>query len=118
MSTDDTPTRQALDRIETARRQQGISVREAAGRVRNISEGYWRQFVAGGVKQSGIWVPKIPTPEQLVRMAAAVGIGKEIAAEFGVATPPPDYDVDELRELRAQLNAIIDKIEEIQRRRG
>jgi len=30
----------------------------------------------------------------------------------------PDYDVDELRELRAQLNAVIDRIEEIQRRRG
>lgn len=93
-----------------------MSVREAAGRVRNISEGYWRQFVAGGVKQSGIWVPKTPTPEQLVKMAAVVGIGDEIAAEFGVAKPPPD--VDELRELREQLNAIIDRIEEMQRRRG
>lgn len=30
----------------------------------------------------------------------------------------PDYDVEELRELRAQLNAVIDRIEEIQRRRG
>lgn len=30
----------------------------------------------------------------------------------------PDYDVDELRELREQLNAIIDRIGEIQRRRG
>lgn len=30
----------------------------------------------------------------------------------------PDYDVDELRDLRNQLNTILDRIEEIQRRRG
>lgn len=32
--------------------------------------------------------------------------------------PTPDYDVGELRDLRNQLNAILDRIEEIQRRRG
>jgi len=118
MSTDDTPTRRALDKIEDARKRRGMSVREAAGQVQHISEGYWRQFVAGGVKQSGIWVPKVPTPDQLVKMAAAVGIADEIAADLGV-TPPESstYDRDELRELRDQLNSILDRIEEIQRRR-
>ncbi|HWD83307.1 MAG TPA: hypothetical protein VG497_30615 [Kribbella sp.] len=118
MSTDDTLIRQALDKIEVTRKQRGISVRDAAAQVQHISEGYWRQFVAGGVKQSGIWVPKTPTPEQLVKMAAAVGIGDEIADTLGVAKPePPSYDLDELQELRGQLNSILDRIEEIQRRR-
>lgn len=35
-----------------------------------------------------------------------------------VTEPRPQYNVDELRDLRAQLNSIIDRIEEIQRRRG
>lgn len=118
MSTDDTLIRQALDKIEATRKRRGISVRDAAGQVQHISEGYWRQFVAGGVKQSGIWVPKIPTPEQLVKMAAAVGIADEIAENLGVAPPQEAvYDADELRELRDQLNTILDRIEEIQRRR-
>jgi len=34
-----------------------------------------------------------------------------------LAETSPKYDVDELRELRDQLNAILDRIEEIQRRR-
>lgn len=117
MSTDDTPIRSALDKIEAARKRRGMSVRDAAGQVQHISEGYWRQFVAGGVKQSGVWVPKTPTPAQLVKMATAVGIGDEIADDLGVAKPEASsYDIDELRALRGQLNTILDRIEEIQRR--
>lgn len=44
----------------------------------------------------------------------------DAVAAGGQPTPAeperPDYDVDELRDLRSQLNAIIDRIEEMQRR--
>jgi len=59
--------RAALEKIEAARRARGISVRAAAEKIPNISESYWRQLIAGGVSQAGIWVPRIPTTDQFRR---------------------------------------------------
>lgn len=116
MSTNDTLIRQALDKIEAARKRRGISIRDAAAKVQNISEGYWRQFMAGGVMQSGIWVPKTPTVEQVLKMAAAVGVAAEVAQDMGVE--PPDgvqetvIDRTELEQLRADIAGILERIDQ------
>jgi len=115
-STDDALIRQSIDKIEDARKRRGISVREAASNIRGISEGYWRQFVAGGVKQSGIWVPKTPTPEQLVKMASAVGIGGEVASDLGVE-PLADLDLDRLDALEQMLEAALAELNRLKRER-
>jgi hypothetical protein len=117
---DNERVRAALDKIETTRKARSISVRTAAGKLHSISESYWRQLVAGGVHQNGVWVPRIPTEEQLLKMAAAVGVSSEIARDLGVdesALAPQETVVDraELEELRAQLESILNRIDKIQR---
>jgi transcriptional regulator with XRE-family HTH domain len=64
-----------------------------------------------------------PTDEAAARLAELLHVPEvEVRRRFGLWIPEgsqpaaPPYDVEELRELRTQLNAIIDKIEEIQRR--
>ncbi len=79
--------RQALEKIERARDRQGISIRRAAERAPKISEGYWRQLVAGGTSQSGVWIPRLATVDQVLKMASAVGIADEIATDLGISTP-------------------------------
>ncbi len=79
--------RQALEKIERARDRQGISIRRAAERAPKISEGYWRQLVAGGTSQSGVWIPRLATVDQVLKMASAVGIADEIVAHLGDELP-------------------------------
>lgn len=116
MTPGDTAVRRAIEKVEAARKRRGISVREASGRVHNISEGYWRQFVAGGVKQSGVWVPKTPTPEQVVRMATAVGIGPEIADDLGLESPEPP-GMDELDAIEELLQSALAELNRLKRER-
>lgn len=108
--------RAALEKIEAARKARGISVRAAAEKIPNISESYWRQFVAGGVSQAGIWIPRIPSLDQLVKMAGAVGVGSEVAQDLGVEEPSAPTTVmgqSELKEIRAQLQAILERLSRI-----
>jgi transcriptional regulator with XRE-family HTH domain len=65
-----------------------------------------------------------PTDEAAARLAVLLDVPEvEVRRRFGLWVPDaepaePQYDADELRELREQLSAIIAKIEDIQRRRG
>lgn len=59
--------------LEQAREARGLSKREAARRA-NISEGRWRQIVAGYQRAGGVEVPANPRAETVINMANAVGV--------------------------------------------
>lgn len=61
-------------------------------------------------------IPRLANELGVSEIEARQGLGYWVPADS--PEPPSSYDVDELRDLRTQLNAIIDRIEEIQRRRG
>lgn len=67
------------DVVEPARKAARISLRAAAERA-GMSEGTWRQLVAGGVMQRGTWVPRHPRRDQVLDMAASVQVFEEVAA--------------------------------------
>lgn len=64
------------------RRRPEHPVRKAAERA-GIAESYWRQVVAGGVKVHGSWIESNPSPEVLIRMAAAVGAEARVRRVLG-----------------------------------
>lgn len=76
----------AVTLIEGGREDREMSIREAAGRA-GIHESYWRQIVAGGVHQGGVWVARNPTKRTLLAMARAVGVELEVRAAMGEKTP-------------------------------
>lgn len=114
----DQQVQRVLQRIEAERLRRGLSVRRAAARTPRISEGYWRQLVNGGMKQSGVWVPRVATTQQLLWMATAVGLGREIAEELGVK-PPEDGSVSvdrrKLQEFREVLSDALRRLDELER---
>lgn len=61
-------------------------------------------------------IPRLANELGVSEMEARRGLGYWVPSSTEPAAT--GYDVDELRELRAQLDRILDKIEEIQRRRG
>lgn len=67
--------------IEPRRKQQRISLRDASDRA-GMSEATWRQLVAGGVNQSGVWVDRIARRDQLLDMAQAVDCLHKVATEI------------------------------------
>lgn len=64
------------------RRRPEQSVRKAAEKA-GIAESYWRQVVTGGFHVSGTWVAANPSPEVLIRMAAAVGVESRVRRVLG-----------------------------------
>lgn len=71
--------------IEPRRKRLRIALR-AAGERAGMSEGSWRQLVAGGVMVNGTWSTREPRRDQALAMAAAVGCLDE-AAGLMRATP-------------------------------
>lgn len=110
--------RAAVEKIEGARKARNISVRTAVEKIPNISESYWRQFVAGGLTQSGIWIPRIPSVDQVLKMAAAVGMAAEVASDLGTELPEQSeavIDRSELEQLKTDLIGILERIDRLQR---
>jgi transcriptional regulator with XRE-family HTH domain len=70
--------------IETARREAGLSVREAARRA-GISEGWWRQVVKGYQSLSGgaIGAVRDVPAETIAKMASATGVTPAQLTEAG-----------------------------------
>lgn len=113
--------------VEKQRKRSRMSLRAAADRA-GISEGTWRQLVAGGLNVAGRWVNRVPRRDQVLDMALAVGCLDE-AAEALAATPdevmasrdriilvdPAEEEIMTLRHLRPAEKLRL--IEELQRLR-
>jgi len=89
--------------IEAARGK--VSVRAAAKRA-EISEGWWRQVVAGVQKAGGILIPVNPSDTTLVAMATAVGA--DVEAVLRAAGYAPDEISSAMQEVDAQPSGIKD----------
>lgn len=113
---DENDLKAALEKIEAVRKARGISVRTATSRVTNISESYWRQFVAGGVQQNGIWIPRSPNLDQVLKMAGAIGIAAEVAEELNVEVPPEQpaaISRSELEEMQRIVTEMLEKLNKL-----
>lgn len=94
--------------------RRSISVRQLAEAL-GVTEKtiyFWRD------DKTAVSEPRIPVLAEtlgLSEIAARRGLGYWVPVESSEPAGP-QYDVDELRDLREQLSAIIDRIEEMQRR--
>lgn len=95
--------------------RRNISVRQLAEAMGVVEKSvyFWRDDKTA---VSEARIPKLAEALAISEIQVRQGLGYWVPAES--PEPPPDYDVDELRDLRNQLNTILDRIEEIQRRRG
>lgn len=95
--------RRIAQEIDAARRRRfpKTSVRSAATQA-GISEGWWRQLVAGEQKRGDASFPVVGSEETYLAMARAVGVEADIAATLGRQVPP---DADS-RQARTTIDAI------------
>jgi transcriptional regulator with XRE-family HTH domain len=99
--------------VEAARKQAGISKREAARRA-GISEGRWRQIVTGIQKAGEVDIPVNPRRTTVEAMARAVGVNPDraiVAAGFEPARrPQPDEAEIDKTPLDPDVVAILRKL--------
>lgn len=97
--------------LEQARRRAGLSQNEA-GRKAGISGTRWRQIVSGVQPSGGGQIPVTGNARTVARMAWAVGLAPEELDEAGrddAASELRDLLAEhpELRELRAEISALM-----------
>lgn len=69
-----------------------------------MSEGTWRQLVAGGVMSGGRWITRTPRRDQVLDMALAVDVLEEVASYMKATA-------DEVQDTRTRV-VIMDPAEE------